>query len=136
MTGVAEVAATDVVEAAEENLYPFAETWTGDLDAMTQRRVIRLLTVYSLGRYYLKNGEEKGLVREVADVLQEYINKRLERRHVLVHVVVIPVARDQLLPALLAGRGGESPPPALNPHIHMMLGTTPLILRSAAKASA
>ena len=33
------------------------------------------------------------------------INKRFNRKHVKVHVVVIPVARNQLIPALLEGRG-------------------------------
>ena len=85
--------------------YIFEETWTGDLDALEDRRVIRLLTVYSVGRYYMDNGEEKGLVKETARMLERFINKQLKRKNVIVHVVVIPVARNQLIPALLEGRG-------------------------------
>ena len=77
----------------------------GDLDAMVQARMIRVLTVYGLGRYYLDDGQEKGLVKESADRLQKFINRRYERDNVKVHVVIIPVARNQLIPALLEGRG-------------------------------
>ncbi len=33
----------------------FGRAWTGDLDAMEENRVIRVLTVYSPGRYYLED---------------------------------------------------------------------------------
>ena len=80
-------------------------TRTGDIDAMIEARVIRILTVYSPGQYYLDEGQEKGIVAEMADHFEDAINKSLERGHLRVHVVVIPMARDQLLPSLLAGKG-------------------------------
>lgn len=84
----------------------FGESWTGDLDTMEERRVIRVLTVYSPGRYYLEdNGEEKGLVKELVNRFEKAVNKRLKRKTVKVHVAIIPLARNQLVPALLAGRG-------------------------------
>lgn len=92
-------------EEDRQELYLFSEPWTGDLDAMEEHRVIRLLTVYSVGRYYLDGPEEKGLVKEAATLLETFVNQRLKRKSILVHVVVIPVARDQLIPALLEGRG-------------------------------
>ena len=42
----------------------FKEPWTGDLDAMAEHRVIRVLTVYSIGRYYIERGQEKGITYE------------------------------------------------------------------------
>ena len=92
----------------EEELPPALasrEPWTGDLDTMEEKRVVRVLTVYTPGRYYLDQGEEKGLVREMTTRLESFLNKRLQRKHVRLHLVVIPVARNQLIPALLAGRG-------------------------------
>ncbi len=84
----------------------FKEGWTGDLDIMEDNRVIRILTVYSPGRYYLEdNGEEKGLVKEMSARFETFINKRLGRKTVKVNVVIIPMARNQLVPALLAGHG-------------------------------
>ncbi|NCF18122.1 MAG: transporter substrate-binding domain-containing protein [Haliea sp.] len=81
------------------------DSWTGDFDGMVKRRVLRILTVYSVGRYYMDGAQEKGLVHEAARLFEQFLNKRLKKRHVKLRVVVIPVARNQLIPALLAGRG-------------------------------
>lgn len=93
-------------EEALETPRVFGEAWTGDLDVMEERRVIRMLTVYTPGRYYLEsNGEEKGLVKEMASRFEDFINKELKRKTVKVNVAIIPMARGQLIPALLAGQG-------------------------------
>jgi membrane-bound lytic murein transglycosylase MltF len=78
---------------------------TGDLDTMEQERVIRVLTVYGLGRYFLDGPQEKGLTYEMFKMFEEFINKRLKKKHLRVHVVFIPVARDELIPGLIEGRG-------------------------------
>jgi len=83
----------------------FAEPWTGDLDVMAKKRVIRVLTVYGLGRYYLDGGQEKGITYEWLTQFDKFINKKLETKHIKVHMVFIPVARDQLIPGLISGRG-------------------------------
>jgi membrane-bound lytic murein transglycosylase MltF len=85
--------------------YDVLQTRRGDLDTMVKNRVIRVLTVYSVGRYYVDNAEAKGLVTEVSQRFEDFLNKRLQRKHVRVHVFIVPVARNQLIPALLAGRG-------------------------------
>jgi membrane-bound lytic murein transglycosylase MltF len=85
--------------------YNSISAWTGDFEGMVERRVVRILTVYSVGRYYVDRAQEKGLVHESAELFEDFLNKRLDNRHVRVHVVVIPVARNQLIPALLDGRG-------------------------------
>jgi membrane-bound lytic murein transglycosylase MltF len=76
----------------------------GDLDTMVDRRVIRVLTVYGPGRYFLEDGP-RGTVQEYADKLQKVVNKAYETGLLTVQVAVIPVARDQLFPALQAGYG-------------------------------
>ncbi len=83
----------------------FAERWTGDLDRMAEERIIRVLTVYGLGRYYLDKAEEKGMTYEWFKQFEDFVNEKLARKHLRVHVVFIPVARDQLIPALFSGRG-------------------------------
>ena len=85
--------------------YEVIQQWIGDLDGMEERRIIRVLTVYSVGRYYIDGAVEKGLVREQAQLFEDFINKRYKRKHARIHVVTIPVARNQLVPALLEGRG-------------------------------
>lgn len=106
-TGPEEQAESDiwmaVAELPETNI--FGDTWTGDLDAMTERRLIRVLTVYSVGRYYLDQGQEKGLTYEMMKIFEEFLNKKLSRGHLKVNVMFVPVARNQLIPALLEGRG-------------------------------
>ena len=72
---------------------------------MIERRVIRVLTVYGLGRYFLDDGREKGISYEWFKMFEDVINKREGKKSVRIHVVFIPVARDELIPALLAGRG-------------------------------
>lgn len=79
--------------------------WLGDLDGMADRRVIRILTVYSVGRYYLDGAKESGLVKEAAIALEDFINQRVGNPASRIHVVVIPMARDRLIPALLQGKG-------------------------------
>ncbi len=81
------------------------DPWVGDLDGMQERRVIRVLTVYSVGRYYIDYGREKGLIKEAAMLFDNYINKRSKKKHIKTRVVIIPVARDQLIPYLLRGWG-------------------------------
>ena len=81
------------------------ERWTGDLDKMESERLIRVLTVYGLGRYFIDGGQEKGITVELFRAFENYINDRLGKKHMRVHVVFIPVSRDELLPSLIEGRG-------------------------------
>jgi len=76
----------------------------GDLDTMVERRAIRVLTVYGPGRYFLKDGP-RGTVQEYTDKLQKVVNEAFKTGLLTVQVSVIPVARDQLFPALQAGYG-------------------------------
>ena len=80
------------------------EAWTGDLDGMLERGVVRVLTVPNRTHYFVDGARERGLVAEEARAFEEQLNKgrsQLER----VDVVVIPMRRDQLLPNLVRGRG-------------------------------
>ncbi len=79
--------------------------WTGDLDELIEHRVVRILTVHSPGRFYLEEGRGRGIVAEMAKRYEDFLNKELGNGHVKVFALVVPVARDQLIPALLEGRG-------------------------------
>ena len=54
--------------------------YIGDLEGMVQRRIIRVLTVYGPGRYYLDNGA-KGITAEYANRLEKVINDSYETGH-------------------------------------------------------
>jgi membrane-bound lytic murein transglycosylase MltF len=77
----------------------------GDLDTMEKNRVIRVLTVYGLGRYFLDGPQEKGLTFELFKQFEQFINDRLGKDHLKLHVMFLPVSRDELIPALIEGRG-------------------------------
>ena len=86
-------------------LAPFGEPVTGDFDAMVERRIVRILTVYQLGGYFLDGPQQKGLTYDLSQQFEQFINEKLETRHLKVHVVLIPVEFDRLINALEAGYG-------------------------------
>jgi membrane-bound lytic murein transglycosylase MltF len=81
------------------------QRWRGDLNGMVERHMIRALVVYSKTFYFIDRGAPHGTSYDTLTAFEAFINSKLKRRHLRVHVVFIPVARDQLLPALLEGRG-------------------------------
>lgn len=85
---------------------PFAaiwQPWIGDYDGMVERRVIRVLVPYGGYQFYYDKGQPRGAVYELVQRFETYINEQLGRRNIKVYVVVIPVSRDELLPALQQG---------------------------------
>jgi membrane-bound lytic murein transglycosylase MltF len=93
--------------AHEEVMKP----WTGDLDGMISRRVIRVLTVYSKTSYFVNKGVQRGTTYDIFRLFETDLNKKLakdkklKQKHVNVRVVFIPVHRGGLLQALAAGKG-------------------------------
>jgi membrane-bound lytic murein transglycosylase MltF len=79
--------------------------YTSDLDGMIQRRMIRVLVVNSKTFYFLDKGAQRGLTYDVFKGFEEALNKKLRNNHIRVHVLFVPVSRDELLPALTEGRG-------------------------------
>ena len=78
---------------------------TSDLDEMIQRRMIRVLVVNSKTFYFLDKGAQRGLTYDVFKAFEDDLNKKLKNKHIRVHVLFVPVSRDELLPALVEGRG-------------------------------
>ncbi len=82
-----------------------SQPWSGDLQGMIKRRVIRVLTVYGAPRYFLDGPEQKGIVYESLKEYEKELNAKEKTGNLKVHVIFIPVARDQLIPGLREGRG-------------------------------
>jgi membrane-bound lytic murein transglycosylase MltF len=78
---------------------------TADLDAMIERRYIRVLTTYSKTSFFIDRGTARGVVPDAFKVFEDDLNKQLNNKHLRVSVVFVPVAHDELVPALLEGRG-------------------------------
>jgi membrane-bound lytic murein transglycosylase MltF len=79
--------------------------WTGDLDGMIERRVIRVLTTYSKTTFFIDQGTPRGLIPDTFKMFEDDLNKRLKNKHLRVQIVYVPVAHDDLIPALVEGRG-------------------------------
>ncbi len=79
--------------------------FTGDIDGMIKRRLIRVLVTYSKTHYFVDRGTQRGVTYEAFRLFEDDLNKKLQKKHVRIHVVFIPVARNELIPALLEGRG-------------------------------
>lgn len=85
--------------------------WTGDLDGMIERRVIRVLTVNSKTFFFHDKAVQRGTVVDFFRLFEDGLNKKLaaekklKNKNLKVRVVFIPLRRDQLLPSLAAGKG-------------------------------
>jgi membrane-bound lytic murein transglycosylase MltF len=87
------------------------QPWKGDLDGMIERRVVRVLTVPNKTNYFQNRGTQRGATYDAFRLIEDDLNAKLERekkltrKHLKVRFVFIPVRRDQLLPALVEGKG-------------------------------
>ena len=81
--------------------------WTGDFDGMLKRRFIRVLVAYSKTQYYVVNGVQHGSSYEYLKAFEDWVNRKYPQKvkNLMVHVVFVPVHRDELLARLNAGRG-------------------------------
>ena len=85
---------------------PFAAIWAPalvDYEQMIERRVIRVVVPYGGYQFYYDEGRPRGAVYELVQRFETYLNEQLGRRNIKVYVVVIPVSREELLPALAKG---------------------------------
>jgi membrane-bound lytic murein transglycosylase MltF len=76
-----------------------------DFDAMVEARTIRALVVRSKTFYFLDGAVQRGLSYDALMAFEKFINKQLGNKTLKLRVHFIPVARDQLIPALEAGYG-------------------------------
>ncbi len=79
--------------------------WTGDLDGMLERGVVRFLVVHSRTWFFLDGARQRGIAVESARAFETFLNKRSKGHRRSIQVLLIPVRRDQLLPALVDGFG-------------------------------
>lgn len=95
----------EVQAQADKVIAQVLEPWKGDLDGMVKRRYVRMLVVFSRTNYFTDKGEERGLTCEGGRLFEKFLNERLKTGPVKLHIMFIPVRRDQLFQALEEGRG-------------------------------
>jgi membrane-bound lytic murein transglycosylase MltF len=82
------------------------EPHTGDLPEMLQRRQIRALVAVDRTHFFFDRGAQKGITADALLEFDRWVNQELKtKKNLKMQVVVVPVRRDQLLQALLSGRG-------------------------------
>ena len=83
----------------------FAGKFTGDFDAMLDRRLIRLVVPYSPTLFFEDKGTIYGTAANGAQLFEEWINKTFALGARPLTVPLTPMSRDKLFDALLAGDG-------------------------------
>ena len=81
-----------------------SSVWTGDLDGMVTRRVLRVATTYNRTHYFIDKGVQRGAVYESFKLFEDELNTRLKTKNLRVNVVFLPMSRDELLGAVVNGR--------------------------------
>jgi membrane-bound lytic murein transglycosylase MltF len=80
------------------------EPWSGDLDGITERGFLRILTVHNPLFFSFDGVKQAGTVAELAKMFEDHLAEEIGRVRSPT-VVVIPVGRDELISSLIEGRG-------------------------------
>jgi ABC-type amino acid transport substrate-binding protein len=67
--------------------------------------MIRALVPWSDTYFYLDGPDQKGITYEALKIFEKWVNKQVDTGPVKLHVVILPVRRDQLLEFVEQGRG-------------------------------
>lgn len=82
------------------------EVWKGDLQAaIKQRRTIRVLVSYSNTNFFIDRGRPRGIEYELLNKYEKFLNQNPKSKAIKIKLVYRVLPFDQLIPALLEGRG-------------------------------
>ncbi len=82
-----------------------SKPFTGDFDGMVARRLIRVGVAANRTFYFVDNGVQRGVAYEFGQAFEEHLNRKLKTTNATkVHVLILPLPRDLLAPALTQGR--------------------------------
>jgi len=104
------VARPTMAQTAETKSAPEAamlenKPWIGDFNELAEKRQIRVLVAFSKTFYFLDRGRQRGISYDLLKEFEKFVNKKLKTKTLKVHVVFIPVGRDELIPGLAKGLG-------------------------------
>jgi membrane-bound lytic murein transglycosylase MltF len=83
------------------------EPFTGDLDQMVKRRLVRIGVPFNRTFYFVDKGVQRGIAYEYGRLIEDRLNAVFnpEQKHdQKIHVFFVPVTREKLLSALLDGK--------------------------------
>jgi membrane-bound lytic murein transglycosylase MltF len=85
----------------EAVLRPF----TGDVDSLVKRRVVRIGVAFNRTFYYVDKGVPRGIAYEYGQLMEARLNKHFHTDNSnKIHVIFLPLPREMLLPALIDGK--------------------------------
>jgi membrane-bound lytic murein transglycosylase MltF len=81
------------------------EKWTGDLDGIAKRRLLRILAVPTALGFYFNGSQMQGAMYDMGRELERELNKKLKTGNLAIAAVFIPVAREEMIAKLADGYG-------------------------------
>ena len=90
---------------AAEQVFDLSQKRFGDFNELVATNQIRVLVPYSKTFYFLDGATQRGLTYDLLKEFEKFVNKKLKRKTMRVHVILIPTKRDQLFMDLVEGRG-------------------------------
>jgi ABC-type amino acid transport substrate-binding protein len=102
---LAMMASAAETDSAPEEAMLENKPWIGDFNEMAAKRQIRVLVAFSKTFYFLDRGRQRGISYDLLKEFEKFVNKKLKTKTLKVHVVFIPVRRDELIPGLTKGLG-------------------------------
>ena len=81
------------------------KTWKGDFDGMVDRRLIRALVVLNKMQFFIDQGQHRGVSVELLEAFAKSVNEGNKDKALQVDLIFLPVYRDELIPALIEGKG-------------------------------
>jgi membrane-bound lytic murein transglycosylase MltF len=80
--------------------------WIGGFEGMRERRMIRALVVYSKTHFFIDKGTKRGIAHDMLMAFEKDLNRALKTtKKNYINIVFVPVNHDEIIPALLDGRG-------------------------------
>ena len=90
----------------EETISRLNAPFSGDYDALVNdRRIIRILVPHSKTFFFFDGAEPRGITYEVIVAFEKFINEKTKTKNLKIHALVIPTARENLIPHLRDGKG-------------------------------
>jgi membrane-bound lytic murein transglycosylase MltF len=96
--------AADDTDAADPILSSALKPWTGDLEGMVERGMIRIAIPVGLTTYFLDGPNQKGITYDLVVQFEQFLRKRLGKQASRLTTVVLPTSRDRLLPMVREGK--------------------------------
>lgn len=77
----------------------------GDLDILRERRIIRVLVSYNRTNFFTTSKGNRGVEYDLLQAYENFLNRGPLRQHYLTQLIFIPVASQNVINYLIAGKG-------------------------------